>query len=509
MFNIKKVDRVSKKSIVTVDPYSLKSYLYKQNSFYEANKKLLSKENFVVSYLQLKDVIVGSVEIPRSVQEEDLKDAIDIKAYDDLGLDSNIEYEIFFFDSKQDGDDRLFNVFAIDKNRVVESFADVKNISYIDYITVAPFLYKALYKKGIYEAGGIDCFVYFHKDDATVTIYQDGEYLFSKSIRYTLKNISDSFSKELGKRVDEDEFFKMLNSSGLQNSDSSYKQTLMKLFGEVFVYINDVISYAKRAYGFGKVNQLYIGSEIGYIPGIEEFCFSYVNIPSKPLDIKIHKNSDHIEVNPIYSLMALSASIYMEEGDDVNISIFKRPPPFIKRPSGKLTMAMAAGLVLGVVYPAYQYLENEFKWKRELSELNIEYQKVSLEAKKRRAEFDKLAKEHKKIDEKLAAKNKDLDFRTKLLHEIYSKKVSYPMKAKVLTNLFEEIHSHQSRVVGVDNNASDMVVTVRSDSDKDITELLSKLAMKKRYDVSTPLIKRDGNETIYYESKVKVGLHVN
>jgi len=502
---------IGEKPIVTVDPYSLKSYLYKNSFFEKPTSKELAKNNFFISYVQTKDIISSTVDISRSITGEDLRDAIEIKAYDELGLDSGAEYSIFYFESqKQDGEERIFNVIAVDKASLYDIFADVKDVKYVDYITTAPFLFKSLYTKNILEPTQTDCFVYFHKDDATVTIYQDGEYIFSKSIRYSLKVISDTFSKELGKHVDENEFFEMLSKTGLQNKNNTYQQQLMKLFGEVFVYINDVVLYAKRAYHLDKIDQIYLGTEIGYVAGLEEFCHNYVNIPTKKLEIKISKNRDEVEVDPIHELLSLSAQDYMEGAleEDMNISIFKKPPPFKNRPSGKLVQVAAATLLLSMAYPTYQFVYDTMFLQKDLNALNDEFQVKSKEANVRKAAFASVTKEKKAIDVKLAAKNKELDFRTKLLHEIYAKKVSYPMKAKVLTDLFSKVTKHKGKVTKVANIGNDMIVTIQNKKDKQVTELLTELAEVKKYDVSTDMIKKDAN-TSYYESAIKVGLHVN
>ena len=117
-----------------------------------------------------------------------------------------------------------------------------------------------------------------------------------------------------------------------------------------------------------------------------------------------------------------------------------------------------------------------------------------------------IQKEKEDITKKLSAKNDNLNFRTKLLKEIYSKKVSYPMKAKVLTNLFEKVNKHDSNVISVDNNSTDIVILVRSKKDKFITELMRDISTTNGFEVSTGLIKKDDNTT-YYESAIKVGLH--
>ncbi len=502
---------IGEKPIVTVDPYSLESFIYKKALFDKPTAKMLDQNNFFISYVQTKDIISSTVDISRSIAGEDLREAIEIKAYDELGLDSGTEYSIFYFEShKQEGDERVFNVIAVDKASLYDIFSDVKDIKYVDYITTAPFLFKSLYKKSILEPTGTDCFVYFHKDDAHVTIYEDGEYIFSKSIRYSLKVISDTFSKELGKHVDENQFFEMLSKTGLQNKNSTYQQQLMKLFGEVFVYVNDVILYAKRAYNLEKIDQIHLGTELGYVAGLEEFCHNYVNIPTKKLEVKISKNASDFEINPIHPLLTLSAQEFLagDIDDDMNISIFKRPPAFNKRPSGKLTQIAAATFLLSMAYPSYQFVYDNMFLKKDLEVLNNEYSQKSKEANGRKADFAALEKEKKAVAAKLDEKNKELDFRTKLLQEIYEKKVSYPMKADVLTELFSKITKHKSKVTKVDNNATDMVITIRSQKDKYVTELLTEIAEFNKYDVSTELIKKDDNSS-YYESAIKVGLDVN
>jgi len=497
------------KPIATIDPYSLGAYIFKDNLFENGSSKSLAQDNLAVSYIQTKDIISSTVEIGRNIPDDDLKDAIEIKAYDELGLDSGIEYEIYYFEAQKQGtNERIFNVIAVDKESLFDIFKDVKKVKYIDYITTAPFLFKSLYKKNILEASTTDCFIYFHKDDAHVTIYQDGEYVFSKSIRYSLSVILDTFSESLGKRVDESEFYGMLSKSGLQNQDPAYQKELMKLFGEVFVYINDVILYAKRAYSLDNIDKIYIGTEIGDINGLEEFCNNYVNIPSEKLTLKIARNVEDLNVNAIHSLLALSAQIYSESGNEgLNLSIFKRPPPFKSRPSGKLAQLAAAALFFSLAYPAYQYVEDKMFLQKDLDKLNENNSNLSQQSIQRKAALAKLGEAHKKVDEKLASKGGELDFRTKLLHEIYMKKVSYPMKAKILTSLFDKVVKHESKIVSVDNNSSDMIITVRSKEDKHVTELLSELANFREYDVSTETIKKDDNGT-YYESAIKVGLDV-
>ncbi len=497
-----------KKSIVTLDPYSLKSYRYRDNVINEESIKKFDDRAFYISYVQTKDIISSTVDIEIGVSDEELHDAIEIKAYDELGLESDKDYSIFSFQSsRNDGEFRVFNVIAIDKAVLSEIFGELKEIKYIDYITAAPFLMKAIYTRNLLPLDKTDCFIYFHKDDAFVAIYKEGEYVFSKSIKYSLGYISDTFAKELGKRVDEKGFFSMLKKSGMQHENSAYQQQLMKIFGELFVYVNDVILFARRSYRLDHIDQVYLGTEIGKIAGLEEFCINYINLPSKYLDFKISKNAGEMPIEPLHTIMIESAVVYGNSMDDTqNISIFKRPPPLKQRPSGKLLQVIAASFMLSIAYPAYQFVYESMFLQKDLKNLRQEHNELSKKSNSMRIAMSKVQKDKKEIEKKLSIKSKDLDFRTNLLKEIYHKKVNYPMKAKVLTDLFKKINSHHSKVVLTKESNNTMYITVRSSKDKYLTELMQDMALVKHYDVSTELIKKDDNAS-YYESSIKVGLN--
>jgi hypothetical protein len=501
-----KAKKSTANKITTVDPYTLSSYSYANNVINKSSVTKFDEKSFYNSYIQTKDVISDLIDIDNEISEEDLKDAIEIKAYDELGLDESREYSIFYFESnKTDSDFRVFNVIAIDKERLDEIFGELNSIKYIDHITVAPFLMKSLYTKGMLSSDGTDCFVYFHKDDAFVAIYQGGEYLFSKSIRYSLNNISDTFSKQLGTRVDREDFYNILTKSGFQNTNSAYQQQLMKIFGEVFVYINDIILYAKRAYSLDKLDQIYLGTDIGNIYGIEEFGFNYINLPIKNLEFIISKNKS--DIDPLHTLLIINAKDYKENLDEsLNLSVFKRPPPFSQRPSGKLVKATAAALMLSLLYPGYQFVYNNFVLKKEIRELDNKNIVLVARVDTMKNSLKEISNKRDNIVEQLTKKSADLEFRTKLLKEIYKKKVSYPMKAKTLVDLFEKINHHNSKVISVENNSSKLIITVQSDQDKHITELMKEISQEKKYSVSTDLIIKDENISSY-KSAIEVGLN--
>ena len=497
----------SKNPIVTIDPYSKRVFLYKNNELKTSKLDKFKKSHFYISYIYTKDVISASIEISQNIPEEDLKDVIEIKAYEELGLDSATEYKILYFEtSSTDEKNRHFNVSAINKALLEKDFEEIKKkIKYIDYITPAPFLLKSLYDKEILERESTDCFIYFQEEDTFLALYKDGEYIYSKSIQYSLKTMNEKFCEYVGERIEEREFYDLIVNEGLKSSNFSYQQALMKLYGEIFLYISDVLSFAKRAYNIEYINKLYIGSQIGLFMGIDEYSKNYLELDSLEFKFNIPIKASHY-IDQLHYLMVLTAQVYQENLDDTyNISPFKRPPSFKHRPAGKLLMVTVISAVLSMLYPLYQ-IGYTAKLKYDLNKINQKYSQIYAKTSKLREELAKLSKKKEEVLKIYKEEKNKLTFREKLLNEIYRKKVSYPMKAVILSDLFQNINRYDTKVLSVDNNMTNLTLTVYSKKDKKITELMKALAKESKYDISTEEIKRDGNKSVYI-SDVKVRLN--
>jgi hypothetical protein len=344
--------------IVSIDPISLQSYKYAKNEIQPTRLEKVNKNSFIISYIQSKDVISATVDISRNIPDSDLRDAIEIKVYDELGLDSAVEYSITYLETEtNDTKNRIFNVFVIDASLVGSQLSEIKKkTNYIDYVTTAPFLISSLYQKALLDSEGTDCFVYFQKNDAFLAIYKGGEYLYSKSLHYSLTELTEKFCELIGERIDEEDFYKLLTTEGLKSTNISYQSFLMQLFGELFLYINDVIVFAKRSYDIENIDKIYIGSEVGMFIGVDEYAKSYLGLESYEFNFSIAINSKEWYVDQIHILMALTSQVYFENKDDkLNFSTFKRPPPFRERPVGKLIGVIAASIIISIAYPAYQF----------------------------------------------------------------------------------------------------------------------------------------------------------
>ncbi len=101
----------------------------------------------------------------------------------------------------------------------------------------------------------------------------------SKSLEFSLQQIYERYCAIVGDRVDEKEFFNTLEAEGLKATDSTYQQNLMKIFSDVFLQINDIIIYAKRAYRIDIIKRLFLGSIKSPIIGLGDYGYNYLGIP--------------------------------------------------------------------------------------------------------------------------------------------------------------------------------------------------------------------------------------
>ncbi len=494
-------------NIVSIDPITLTSYEYSKNEIKLHKLDKSKKDSFFVSYIPSKDIISATIDISGSIPDADLTDAIEIKVYDELGLDSAIDYSITYLETEtNDIKNRVYNVFIIDSKLINERLSNIKKeTKYIDYVTGTPFLLQSLYKRNILEPDTIDCFVYFQKEDTFLAIYADGKYLYSKSLHYSLTQINEKFSELIGERVDEKDFNNLLTNEGLKSTNPEYQQFLMQLFGEIFLYINDVLIYAKRSYSIDKIDKIYIGSEIGELLGIDEYAQSYLGLEAHEFNFSIAINSKEWYIDQIYILMILSAQAYYEDGDDsLNFSPFKRPPPFSKRPSGKLVGTITASIIISLAYPAYQ-LGYNYYLQMKLNEKTKEYKKLYKKNQQIKSELAKLKKEKSKIDLLVKKESEKFEFRKKLLTEIYAKKIAYPMKALILAELIDISNKYKSKLNMIEFKDDVFVFDVRNKSDKKITEFIKELTKLKKYNISTDKIVKDDKRNLYL-SKISIGL---
>ncbi len=498
-------------SVVSINPYK-NEYFNSASGFLTSTKNIsFSKKQFVTSYLNTKDYINNQIEISKNIPEEDIADAISIKAYDELGLDQAIEYQIQYIETfnNLDGNNRNFQIFIVDPLETTEIYEDVvKEIKYIDTITPAPLLIKALYSKEIIQDNGIHCFIYFEENDAFLTIYNEKDFIYTKSLKYSLTQIHERFCELYGERVDYQEFIKFLTTQSLKNTTSKYKEFLLRLYKEIFANINDVLTYIKKAFNIEKVEHIYIGSQINIVSKLYEMAEFELSIKSSDFNFDYGLQSVDNHIDQMHALMYISTTLTDEEIYLCNFSIFHRPPKFTKREGGKLLILTAASILIAFAYPVTYWVllySQELQYKLEQQT----YAKVHNLKTTREATIKSRLVDKAKVITLLEKEKKSYIDKKNTLIKIHDVKVNYPMKAKLITLLINDLNKYSVKVEGVQYNQDDdnkkFIFSLISTKDKKITQLIEHLTKKheRKFTFSLENISYNKEQKLYF-SELKV-----
>jgi len=512
MFLKKSASKESKsaiKNIVTLNVYADKSYIFKGNSFQSLNKLSYNTSNFIASYVSNKDIISTTIQLSRSIPQEDIEDILEIKAYEELGLDQASNYMISSIEVENGGEEREYHIFVAEPEVLDELFLPIKQeTKYLDLIIPAPLLYKSLYKKEILSDNGTHCFIYFTKNDAFITFYRDGEYLYSKSIDFSLEYMYEKYCEMIGEQVEEKEFFSILESEGLKTTNSDYQQNFMKIFGEIFITINDIIIYAKRAFQLNAIDQMFIGSAQGPIIGLDEYSQNYLGLQSSDLNFNYNVNNDEWYTDQLQYLMLLSSFDYMEdESSIVNLTMFPRAPSFMNRASGQFITATLASITVGLAYPLV-YLIGSYANDAKIYALTIQNNELTTETNKYKKMLSAKKQEISVLDQEIAKLSDIYKGKTQTLTSIYDKKVNYRLKSGTFHTIAEELNKFGVHVDMLYSENDTLWLSLVSSDDRKFTELI-KYISDTHFDeinqIDIELIQKD-QESNYYKGLLKVDL---
>jgi hypothetical protein len=502
-------------SVLSVNPYQ-DTYVNSISSFISKPKSPeFSKEQFVISYLNTKGFITAQIEISKNIPDEDLYDAINNKAYDELALDQAVEYKIQYIETfnNLDENNRHFHIFIVDPLDITTTFEKVvEKVKYIDVILPAPLLIRSLYSKEIIDSSAIHCFIYLQENDASLTIYGNKEFIYTKSIKYSFIEMHERFCELYGEKISFEEFMEFFTQVSLKNTDSDYKEYFIRLYKELIANINDILTYAKRAFDIDKFEHVYIGTQAQTETKLHEMLEVELNVHTSEFtfDYGFETNED-LYVDQMHSLMQLYTVVEPSERYECNFTVYKRPPKFIKRESGKLIILTAASFALAFAYPiTYWILTYAQDLQKDL--LKQKYKEVHNIKVTRETTLKNRLLDKKKAITLLNEEKKEYDEKKSTLMKIHKVKVDYPMKAKLISTFTKELNKFNVNVQSMSYNEDEkmgkvFILNLVSKKDIKITKLVKYLTKEynNKYDFDLEEINYDPNlETYLSELKVKL-----
>ena len=500
-----KLRKINDNPIVTLDPYEYEGFRFSNSNVDTLSlSKNILKRDFFISYIEYKDIITATINISRTIDDEDIENNISIKIYEELSLDPAIDYKIVYFESNVEKEDRIFNVFIATNETINKIFKNIsKRVPFIDYVVVEPLLYSAIYKKGLLPSTQSDCFLTFRADEAFISIYVNGEYLTSRGLRYTLNYLKDKFIEQSGERVSLESFLDILKTRGLLDSnEEGFSYDLNTVFEDYIFYVNDTINVVNRIYGIN-IKNIYIDCDYK-IERFEKFINTKLGTNATKLNTSTVINSKNLAISERYNIMALYANFYKKEAfnADFNFSNLLRPDPFTKRKSGKFILTCAAAFCLSMSYPLYNYIAGSIL-EADSQRLSDELDVLNAQAAQIRSTLERLKKEQNDIKGLTDKEEEKLNFRKGLLQEIENKKDHYVMKGLNLFEITDMINNNSIFITNIKNNDKNLTVTVVSDNEKRITQLIKDISKMPKYSVNTKKIKED-RQNNEYESNISI-----
>ena len=466
----------------------------------------LDKKSFIGSRVSYSDVILHSFKVPESINEDELKTNVEIKMYDDAGLDLQKKYKIAYTKKELDFEDSiLVEAFAIEVNSITDSLNGVlRHTKHIDFLAL-PFLsFTTLYKNKIIEKKN-DLFVYLDEDEAFLSLYKDGKYLSTKSLmnlQEMKKKLEDAGVDITIEQLKEHLFIKGLDASTYERGETTLFNELESLFSSILTKINDIVVYNRSVFGFEKIDRIFLSIKHGRLKGAREFIHNFGLSDVDVLDFNVFKNKE--EGNFFEKIV--TAYIYDKiEIEDFrhNLTIFEREPAFYKKESGKVLLMASSIILLSLLYVGFVQYEN----------IELEKQKVMLQdrydiAKQTQLRYKKEINSIKKELKSIAEKKDDMDKRVEnitssmnQLENLRDAKSGYSKFVLDVNRLLQK-HALSTTMISLDGKDKMSIEIVAKQSKRDsITMFMEDLINSGFIGITTDEIKSDKD---IYISKIEI-----
>ena len=391
-------------SIQYINPSNLSLFSYDGKHFENLNKK----ENlYTVSRALYEDIVVYSFKISTMQSDDDLSSLVEIKMYEEAGLDVNKTYKITYLVKKLDFDEMcLVEAFAIDLDQLDETFKEcIKKVKYIDFLALPFFAYTTFYTNKILISKN-DIFVYMGDDEAFLSFYKDGSYISTKSV-ISLNDIVQKLNAA-DININLEKLSDILQNKGLkqelyEQNESSIFLELEKIFSEVLTKINNVALHNRSVFGFDNIDRIFFSTKNGRIKGLREFIFNFGLTDIEIRDFNLFKEKQESDfLDKVVCSYGLDK--YNKNSNKQNITIFKRPPSFLTTQLGKVTLFLI-GFVL-ILFGVYLYFQQELNnLENQKNILDAKYQSIQKRAKIYKKEIRKKTQEIKKIKKDIEKQN--------------------------------------------------------------------------------------------------------
>jgi hypothetical protein len=470
--------------------------------FYEYSDKTLkpvlkpSNKAKLISFLAIDDILTEAVDINKFLVGQELFDAIELKLFDELALEPSIEYKICYVEHPeeiQNQETKKYNAFIATYPAIKQRLGLLED-EYIDFVFAPQTVIRTLFTKNFLSDSVTFAFIYLYNDSAYLCVYQNGHYVYSKSIRGSIRALTERFSEILGERVDADDLIKILTTIEFRTKRVEFEAAFKTLIEEFFASISDILMHAKRINQISGYEAIFVGTEHGNIARLSEIAAEYFETPFRDFDFNLGIKTDGF-VDMGTKLMFFAYLHDIENYENLNFSIFLRPPPLLQRDAGKFLLISTAALIVSFSYPLYNmtaagayYSLKISSLEKELASLKIEQNKIEMlraRAQKEQNELIKRNDEEAKKQSDTVAMLKELETKRKQNSSVSAKTAQI---SNIAANSSVALRS-------IDINETHIKIECSSDKAALISKFAKKLLLATGKKISADDIAKDANST--------------
>jgi hypothetical protein len=460
----------------------------------------------IASRVSYNDITIHSFKTNASIAEAELKTLVEIKMYEEAGLDLQKQYTMHYIKKELEFSDTvLVEAFAIEQTKTKATLQTVlKSEKYIDFLALPFLAFSTLYHTKILALKN-DLFVYISNTEAFLALYKEGRYISTKSI-FNLEEMVKKLKKE-EIELSIESLQKLLAEKGLDaasygEEDFFVFTALQNLFSEIFTKINDILMHNRNVFNFDSIDRIFMDTAAKRIKGLRTFlsAFGYTDIELN--DFKLLKNcaSEH-PFNCIVALYAYDQLSTQSNAD--NVTFLVRPPQFFKTEVGKFSVWVAASVLLGVLYPLYLSLST-LQLEEERAVLQAQNEAIKKSSSLFTQELLKITTDIKSVSETKEEQIKAFRNITQSVDELYLMKLSSQTYVDFIVKVNAILKKYQLMVRSIEQKGSNQMVieVVASEAQRDgIAKFMEALIEEGFLGVNTEEIR---SEKSLYISKIEI-----
>jgi len=348
------------------------------------------KKRYVAAVVPVDLLRSHTFKLPLSTSEEKLRTLVEIRMYEEGGLDVETEYVIDFVKYPLEFDDSyLIEAYAVEVEKLEALYKEpAAKIGHIDLIAVPYFIYEGLYAFDLFESSNVDLFLRFGSGGCYAVLCKDGRTI---AVR-VLPGVEGAALKA---KVTADVLLQTVGEKGVDeklytSDERAIYVAVAEWMAAVAERTAQTVNHKRGIFSFTRVDTIFLDFEGREIPGLWELLDGYGFAQSRKGALlcceRIDASLRHEAVAALYASAAAEERIKA-----LNLTVFEKEPSLWSSHAGKLLAGIITALLLTLATGGY--LTSQLKQLRaKEGELHRQYGRIEAQTKGLRKKLTMLRK---------------------------------------------------------------------------------------------------------------------